>query len=84
MDPTSLYASPNAIASHYSQFRVSDRLLLTGHSHQAWPDCGFDGQKAAWLDAALYVDDKWEQAFIQAERVREGFARLMDGGVGLI
>jgi len=86
MDPTSLYASPNAIASHYSQFRVSDRLLLTGHSHQAWPDCGFEGQRAAWLDAARYVDDKWEQAFIQAERVREGFARLLgdrDGAIAL-
>jgi selenocysteine lyase/cysteine desulfurase len=77
MDPAALYASPNAIANHYSQFRVSERLLLTGHSHQAWPDCGFDGQKAAWLDAARYVDDKWEQAFVQAERVREGFARLL-------
>jgi kynureninase len=86
MDLTSLYASPNAIASHYSQFRVSDRLLLTGHSHQAWPDCGFDGQRAAWLDAARYVDDKWEQAFVQAERVREGFARLLgdrDGDIAL-
>jgi len=41
MDPASLYASPNAIARHYSQFRVAERLLLTGHSHQAWPDRGF-------------------------------------------
>ena len=23
---------------HYSAFRVSERLFLTGHSHQAWPD----------------------------------------------
>jgi len=78
MDPASLYASPNAIARYYSQFRVAERLLLTGHSHQAWPDRGFEGQKAAWLDAARYVDDKWEQAFVRAERVREGFAALLD------
>jgi kynureninase len=78
MDPASLYAAPNAIARHYSQFRVAERLLLTGHSHQAWPDRGFEGQKAAWLDAARYVDDKWEQAFVRAERVREGFAALLD------
>ena len=77
MDPASLYRSPNAIAGHYSQFRVSERLLLTGHSHQAWPDRGFEGQQAAWLDAARYVDDKWDQAFLRAERVREGFAALM-------
>jgi kynureninase len=86
MDPASLYGSPNALAPHYSRFRVSERLLLTGHSHQAWPDCGFDGQTGAWLDAARYVDDKWEQAFAQAERVREGFTRLLgdtEGDVAL-
>src|SRR3989449_10890127 len=70
--------SPNALARHYSRFRVSERLLLTGHSHQAWPDCGFDAQARAWLDAAELVDDKWERAFAQAEAVRSGFARLLD------
>ena len=84
MDPASLYASPNALAPHYSRFEVSQRLLLTGHSHQAWPDCGFDGQKRAWLDAAQYVDDKWEHAFAQAERVREGFAGLLGDAAGCI
>src|SRR6185437_10630687 len=84
MDPASLYGFPNALASHYSRFRVSERLLLTGHSHQAWPDCGFDGQMEAWLDAARYVDDKWEHALAKAERVREGFARLLgDAGGGI-
>ena len=84
MDPASLYSSPNALAPHYSRFGVSERLLLTGHSHQAWPDCGFDGHMTAWLDAARYVDDKWEHAFLQAERVREGFARLLgDAGGGI-
>jgi kynureninase len=84
MDPASLYNSPNALAPHYSRFEVSQRLLLTGHSHQAWPDRGFDGQMRAWQDAARYVDDKWEQAFVQAERVREGFARLLgDAGGGI-
>src|SRR5215204_5063622 len=86
MDPASLYGSPNALAHHYSRFEVSERLLLTGHSHQAWPDCGFDGQMRAWQDAALYVDDKWEQAFVQAERVREGFSKLLGdpgGGIAL-
>ena len=86
MDPTSLYGSPNALALHYSRFRVSERLLLTGHSHQAWPDCGFDGHMAAWLDAAHFVDDKWEHALLQAERVREGFTKLLGsagGGIAL-
>jgi kynureninase len=84
MDPASLYATPNALAPHYSRFGVSQRLLLTGHSHQAWPDCGFDGHMAAWLDAARYVDDKWEHALAQADRVREGFAGLLgDAGGGI-
>ena len=67
----------NPLASHYSRFRVAERLLLTGHSHQAWPDVGFDAQSRAWLDAAEFLDEKWERAAAQAARVREGFARLV-------
>lgn len=84
MDPKDLYESPNALAPHYSKFCVAERLLLTGHSHQAWPDRGFDGQREAWLDAAKYVDEKWELAFAKAERVRRGFARLLDDTGGHI
>ena len=84
MDPASLYGSPNALAPHYSRFEVSKRFLLTGHSHQAWPDRGFDGHTQAWLDAARYVDDKWEAAFGRAERVREGFAALLGDTRGCI
>lgn len=84
MDPASLHRSPNALAPHYSRFRVAERLLLTGHSHQAWPDCGFEAHRRAWLDAAEYVDDKWDCAFEQAVRVRAGFARLLgDAGDGI-
>jgi kynureninase len=86
MDPASLFDSPNALAPHYSRFGVAQRLLLTGHSHQAWPDCAFEGQVKAWEDAARYVDDKWEHALARAERVREGFARLLGdtgGGIAL-
>lgn len=67
----------NALAAHYSHFRVAERILLTGHSHQAWPDIAFEAQQRAWLDAAELVDDKWERAEEQASRVREGFARLL-------
>ena len=67
----------NPLAQHYSRFRVHERLLLTGHSHQAWPDVGFEGQQQAWLDAAEFVDDKWERAAAQAAAVRAGFARII-------
>jgi kynureninase len=70
--------TPNALAPLYSQFRVAERLLLTGHSHQAWPDRGFEGQCQAWRDAATLVDDKWEAAFATADRVRRGLAQWLD------
>ena len=84
MDPKDLYQSPNVLAPHYRRFAVHERLLLTGHSHQAWPDCGFEGQQNAWLDAARYVDHKWEGAFEKSDRVRRGFARLLDDTDGHI
>lgn len=84
IDPQTLYEEPNALAPDYGRFRVSERLLLTGHSHQAWPDVAFRGQKRAWLDAAERVDEKWERAFERAERVRRGWARLLDDPAGHI
>ncbi len=84
VSPESLYRTPNALAPSYSMFRVGERLLLTGHSHQAWPDRGFEGQKRAWLDAARYLDKKWERAFEKADIVRKGFARLLDDEDGEI
>ena len=70
--------SPEELAKHYSAFRVSERLLLTGHSHQAWPDVGREGVAEAWDDAARLTDDKWERAFDKAERVRDGFRSLLE------
>jgi kynureninase len=72
------------LAEHYSAFRVAERLLLTGHSHQAWPDVGREGVVEAWDDAALEVDEKWDRAFAKAERVREGFRRLLGDPGGAI
>ena len=74
----------NPLAPHYARFRVADRLLLTGHSHQAWPDVAFEGQVAAWADAAELVDEKWGRAEEQAERVRRGFTRLLGDRSGAI
>lgn len=73
-----LAADPNPLAVHYSRFRVADRLLLTGHSHQAWPDAAQAGQVAALEDAARYVDDKWPAAFAVADRVRARLRVLLD------
>jgi kynureninase len=67
----------NPLAAHYSRFGVAERLLLTGHSHQAWPDVALEGQVEAFEDAALQVDDKWERAFAKADEVRAGYRRLL-------
>lgn len=78
----SLASSPNALAPHYAHFRVAERLLLTGHSHQAWPDVAFDGQKQAWFDAAEHADGKWARVSEKVERVSEGYRALMGGCSG--
>jgi len=78
----SLRSSPNALAQHYSAARVSERLLLTGHSHQAWPDAGFEGQKQAWLDATELVDGKWEAVSDRVTRVAEAYRGLTGGHDG--
>lgn len=67
----------NLLSPFYSRFRVAERTLLTGHSHQAWPDVGFLAQQQAWLDAAEHVDDKWNLAFAKAGIVKEFYAGLM-------
>ena len=71
-------ANPNPLARYYTRFLVQDRVLLTGHSHQAWPDCGFEGQAEAWLDAAEHVDNKWRLAGEKADAVRHGYRSLLD------
>jgi len=82
MQATELYSSPNALAPAYSRFRVDQRLLLTGHSHQAWPDCCLRGQVKAWEDAAEHVDRKWERAFAVADRVKASYAALLGDPTG--
>ncbi|MBD3221898.1 kynureninase [bacterium] len=73
---------PTDIARHYTRFRVGQRVLLTGHSHQAWPDVARDAQIQAWDDAAQQVDDKWDRAFAMADRVRQGYAYRLDDPAG--
>jgi kynureninase len=76
----------NSLAEHYTRFRVAERLLLTGHSHQAWPDVALEGHVEAFEDAARHVDEKWGRAFAKAEQVRDGFRALLgdpDGEIAL-
>ena len=73
--------SPEKLRTHYQYFLPpeSDRILLTGHSHQAWPDVARDAVQLAFDDAATHVDDKWEAVFTQQNQVREVIATRCGG-----
>jgi kynureninase len=82
--PADLRAAPSPLAGDYTRFRVADRLLLSGHSHQAWPDVALEGQVEAFEDAAREVDDKWGRAFAKADEVRTAIGALLgDPGAGV-
>lgn len=57
----------DAFRAAYSRFLApaedaAPRILLTGHSHQAWPDVARDAVAACFDDAARLVDGKWDDA----------------------
>ena len=56
----------HALRAAYGSFlgAAQGRILLTGHSHQAWPDASRDAMALAFDDAARFVDDKWHRAVI--------------------
>lgn len=38
-----------------------ERLHFAAHSHHLWPDASHDGHIAAWQDAAVLADHKWDK-----------------------
>lgn len=58
-------ALAHKLRPHYAHFLGprQGEALLTGHSHQAWPDVAREGQLEAWDDAARWVDGKWDRVF---------------------
>jgi kynureninase len=51
-----------ALRAAYSQFLKGGKVLLTGHSHQAWPDVVKGALATCFDEAAELVDDKWDRA----------------------
>ena len=72
------------LAAHYSRFLGDDRILLSGHSHQAWPDVAEEGLIECFADAASAVDGKWARAEVKAEEVRAGYRRFLADPAGEI
>jgi len=68
---------------HYHHFNVANRLLFTGHSHQAWPDEALEGLRESFTTAATDVDNKWEKAFEKAEILRNYLRNYYDDPKGL-
>lgn len=64
MNPADPGAAPDlsALRAAYTRFLQPDRILLTGHSHQAWPDVASGAMVRLFDDAARLVDDKWSEA----------------------
>lgn len=50
---------------HFSRFLDArpGRLHFAAHSHHPWPDVSFEAHQRSWLDAAEYIDDKWQRVF---------------------
>lgn len=67
-------ALAKSLQPHYSHFNVANRLLFTGHSHQAWPDVAFEGVQHYMQMVAEQVDNKWGKAFEKTEEMR-GYLR---------
>ncbi|MFS1424050.1 kynureninase [Shewanella sp. 10N.286.48.B5] len=65
------------LQTHYQSFKVSERILLSGHSHQAWPDEAKQGLVKCFDDAAKHIDEKWSLAFEKADRVRDFYRGLL-------
>lgn len=74
---------PHALRPHYADFldpRSSPRrILLTGHSHQAWPSVAKAGLLEAYELAAREVDDKWEAVFSAQSELRGHLSSRLGG-----
>jgi kynureninase len=78
---TDLFSS--ALSRHYQHYNVSNRLLFTGHSHQAWPDIAREAQIEAFDTAARLVDTKWSTVFEKVGIMRDYLRGFYDDQNGL-
>lgn len=55
------------------------KLHFAAHSHHPWPDVSFAAQQQAWLDAATWLDAKWERVIFAdtMPRAQRHLARLL-------
>jgi len=68
---------------HYKHFDVANRLMFSGHSHQAWPDVALEGLTEGFMEAAKMVDEKWSSAFDKVDVLRGWLRTFYDDPEGL-
>ena len=73
-----LAQTPNLLAQDYQHAAVGARIMLTGHIHQAMPDCAGLAYQEHWDCLNRYGEERFEQEFAMADKVRAGFAGLID------
>lgn len=66
------------LAREYTHFDVANRLLFTGHSHQAWPDVALSGMIEAFDVASRLVDNKWDIVFNKIEVMSDYLKKYYD------
>lgn len=71
-----------SLQPYYSHFNVANRLLFTGHSHQAWPDAAFEGIREYMRVVAEHVDKKWDFGFEKTEIMRSYLRNYYDDPTG--
>lgn len=67
---------------HYKHFDVANRLMFSGHSHQAWPDVALDALIEGFMEAAKMVDEKWPSAFDKVDVLRGWLRNFYDDPEG--
>lgn len=75
-------ALATSLQPHYSHFNVANRLLFTGHSHQAWPDVAFEGIQQYMRMVSEEVDKKWGPSFEKTEILRNYLRTYYDDPKG--
>jgi selenocysteine lyase/cysteine desulfurase len=58
-------AVPTSLKNEFRSFLDAEpaRLHFAAHSHHPWPDATQKAHEQAWLDAARWADEKWDNVF---------------------
>lgn len=73
---------PNLLSNDYTHAAVAQRIMLTGHVHQALPDICADSYKEHWDCLNKYGEERWDEVFARSDRLRAGFASILEGEQG--